>query len=98
MASRAPELNWSFRTVVVALAVSVAGLCAALALKRIDTWPEWHYSEVVFGGLLGATAVHRMHPGRPLAVLLVFVPVLSAVLLLGRVLFAIYVMGEVLEF
>lgn len=92
------ELDWTFQTVVISVFVSVAGLLIALALKSSGIWPSWAYSEVLFGGLFGATAVHRMHPGRPLVVLLVFVPAMALLLLMGTVLFHLYVLGLPLEF
>lgn len=95
--NRPRDLNWSFGTLVVALAGSLAGLLVALALNRAGVWPDWVYSEVIFGALCGALVVHRLHPGRLVLVLVVFVPVIAALLLLGRVLFHLYVMGEPIE-
>lgn len=96
--SSARELNWTIWTILLSSLVSVLGLLIALALQKAGVWPQWDYCEFVFGGLCGATAVHRLHPGRPVLVLLVFIPVMSAMLLVGSVLFHIYVLGELLEF
>ena len=92
------EMNWTPMTVIVAALVSVLGLLVAFELNKLGVWPSWDYSEVIFGGLCGATVVHRMHPGRPIAVLLVVVPVMSVLLLIGTVLFYIYVLGQPLDF
>lgn len=94
---KAPELSWTFMTIVMASVVSLLGLLIALALRRTGAWPKWDYSEVVFGALCGAAVVDRLHPGHPAAVIAVFVPVMSAVLLLARVIFHLYVLGEPIE-
>jgi hypothetical protein len=91
------ELNWTLKTVLIAGAAAGTGLLVAVALKEMNVWPFGDYSEVLFGGLCGATVVHRIHPLRPLIVLLVFIPVMSVLLLLARVLFYLYVLGKPLE-
>ena len=87
-------LDWTISTVFIAAVVSLAGFLLALALDDIGIWPAIPYSQFVFGGLCGATAVHRMHPARPLVVFLVFGSVMSVLLLVGRMLFGWYVLGE----
>ena len=89
-----PAVNWSVKTVLVAMVASLAGFLLALALGELGTWPDWEYSHFIFGGLFGATAVHRMHPGHPVLVLFVFVPVMSILLGVGTLLFHWYVLGN----
>jgi hypothetical protein len=89
-----PSLDWSMRTVIVAALVSSVGFLFALALDQVRLWPDIPYSHFVFGGVAGATAVHRMHPARPLVVLIVFATVMSILLVVGRVLFGWYVLRE----
>jgi hypothetical protein len=89
-----PGLDWSLTTVTVAAIVSLVGFLFALALDEFGFWPAIPYAHFVFGGLAGATAVHRMHPARPIVVLFVFATVMSILLVVGRVLFGWYVLGE----
>jgi hypothetical protein len=89
-----PTLDWTLRAIIVAAIVSFGGFLFALALDDIGIWPALPYSQFVFGGLCGATAVHRMHPARPAVVLFVFAIVMSTLLVVGRVLFGWYVLGE----
>jgi hypothetical protein len=91
------ELRWTPKTLVFASVVSTAGLMIALGLKKLGVWPNWDYAEFVFGALCGATAVHRIHRQRPAVVLLVFVPVMTALLLAGTLLVDLYVFGGTIE-
>jgi hypothetical protein len=88
------EMGWTARTIAIAIMASVLGLLLALALQSVSAWPQWDYFEFVFGALCGATAVHAMHRQRPLVVLLVFVPVMTAMLLVGTILFRLFVLGD----
>lgn len=91
--SGAKELNWNIKTVLIAAAFAVWGFLIALALQKAGVWPDWPYSQFVFGGLCGATAVHRLYPGRPWIVLFVFGTVMAVLLGVGTFLFAWYVLG-----
>ncbi len=88
------DLDWTIGTVAVAASVSLLGFLLTLVLDDAGIWPAIPYSHFVFGGLCGATAAHRMHPARPLLVLAVFGTVMSILLLVGRMLFGWYVLGE----
>jgi hypothetical protein len=91
------ELRWTPKTLVFSSVVSICGLLVALWLKKLGVWPNWDYAEFVFGALCGATAVHRLHRQRPVIVLLVFVPVMTALLLAGTLLVDLYVFGGTIE-
>ena len=93
-ANRRAGMDWTVRTVAIAAAVSIISFLFSLALASAGVWPDWAYSHFIFGGLSGATAVHRMHPDRPITVLLVFGTVLSVLLGVGAFLFGWFVMGE----
>ena len=95
---RAEGLNWTAKTVAFSIVMSLAGLIGALALKRLGVWPPIDYSEYLFGGLCGATTVHRLHPARPTIVLMVFVPVMSVLLLMATVVFYRLILRAPIEF
>lgn len=88
------ELDWNGRTVVIAGAVAVFGFFVALALQKVGIWPDWPYSQFLFAGLSGATAAHRLHPERPVVVLVVFGTVMTVLLAVATFLFDWYVLGE----
>lgn len=91
------QIEWSVKTIAMSFVASVAGLLIAVALKQMGVWPRWDYSELLFGGVCGATAVYSLHRRQPLLVVFVFVPVMAAVLLLVTILFDVYVMGHPIE-
>lgn len=90
----ARTLNWSGTTVLVAIMVSIAGLLSAFLLEQLGAWPDIAFLHFAFGGLAGATAVNKRHPGHPLASFVVFVPVLSVLLGFATLLFNWYVLGN----
>lgn len=95
---RRAEMGWSIATLLIAIVGAGAGLMLALILRWLDVWPPWDLAEYLFGAVCGAIAVHRWYPSRPIVTFLVFVPVLTALLLIVTLLVHIYVLGNTPEF
>lgn len=98
MSSHPTEVAWTGKTLAAAAVASLAGLLLAIVLRNVGAWPDWEFSEYLFGGICGATAVHRLHREKPVIALLVFVPVMAALLLVVTLLVYVYVFGKRPEF
>jgi hypothetical protein len=85
---------WTLQTLLLAVLASIAGYLLALLLGELDAWPSLLWSEFLFGGICGATLVHRLHPGHAVITLVVFVPTLGALLLAGTFLYYVVILGE----
>lgn len=80
-------LVWTPKAIAVASLFAIAGFLLSLLLGSIGAWPELLWSHFVFGGVCGALAMNRMHPGHPVLVLLVFTWVFGVLLAIGAFMF-----------
>lgn len=82
-----PALVWRPKAIVISLLIAVTGFLLSLVLDAIGAWPDLLWSHFVFGGVCGALAMNRMHPGHPVLILLVFTWVLGVLLAIGAFMF-----------